>query len=89
MVAIAICLGAPQILDKGRQVQTVETDRSLFRACLAAFRASGWWSEEQIAEYTQIAGQIMNGSDTEAKQAARDFWIDRTGLGKIEMRQAA
>ena len=59
-------------------METVETDRELFKSCLAMFRASGWWSEEQIAGYTQDIGQIMNGSDDEAKQAARDFWDSRT-----------
>lgn len=69
-------------------MKIVENDRALFKACLSVFRASGWWSEEQIAEYTQIAGQIMNGSDTEAKEAARDFWADRTG-NQLMQRQAA
>lgn len=69
-------------------MKTVETDRALFKACLSMFRESGWWSEEQIAEYTQIAGQIMNGSDTEAQQAAREFWADRTGTQQT-WRQAA
>lgn len=58
-----------------------EADRELFKACVSMFRASGWWLEDQIAEYTQDAGQIMNGSDKEAKQAARDFWSDRTSGG--------
>lgn len=70
--------GEAQILDERRQMQTVEADRAMFAACLAIFRASGWWSKEQIAGYTQDVGQIMNCSDEDARQAARDFWASRT-----------
>ncbi len=59
-------------------METVADDRELFAACRDVLRASGWWSEDQLAGYTQFIGRLMQSNDKDAKQAARDFWASRT-----------
>lgn len=60
-------------------MEAVTDDRELFDACRDVLRASGWWSEDQLAGYTQFIGRLMKSDDEDAKQAARDFWASRTG----------
>lgn len=62
-------------------MEAVAEDRELFAACRDVLRASGWWSEDQLAGYTQFIGRLMKSDDEDAKQAARDFWSDRTSGG--------
>lgn len=57
---------------------SIDIDRAMFAACLAIFRASGWWSEDDLAGYKSLVGQIMKGVDEDAKQAAREFWASQS-----------
>lgn len=59
--------------------ERTQSDRALYAAAVAEFEASGWWSAADLAEYREIAAQVMkNGTDDE-KAAAREFWQDRSG----------
>jgi hypothetical protein len=56
----------------------ITSDREMFKTCIAVFRKSGYWSDADIREYSEIVGEIMKAEDEDAKCAAREFW---SGLG--------
>lgn len=69
--------------DAKAKADQAQADRENYAAYVAKMREFGW-TDDEVAEYRAEVERIMKFGTAEEKQAASDFWREKTDIGSAK-----